>query len=372
MSVANPFLSVIVPAHRGEAVLRRSLPALLASDLDRSAWELIVVDDASGDGTPLVAAEYADLVVRLEGTPRGPAGARNRGAEAARGEVLVFIDADVCVHGDVLGSMADAFHADPGLSALFGSYDADPTAPGLVSQFRNLLHHHVHQLNPGGAETFWAGCGAVRRAAFMEVGMLDAGRFPRPQIEDIELGRRLRRAGHRIELRPDIQCTHLKRWTLRNMVVTDYRDRGVPWMLLLLEEGPARSSATLNLRFDQKASTALVGLAALAVAAALVLRATAPLLVAAAAVLAVVLLNHRFYALLVRARGAAFALAAVPLHLIFYFTGGVAGVAGTLLFHTKRRRPARSASIEGNDVAPLAGRPVDRERVGVSGVRGPE
>jgi glycosyltransferase involved in cell wall biosynthesis len=90
-----PFLSVIVPAYNGTRVLPRALDALAASDLPRSCWELIVVDDASTDDTAILAARYADVVVRLPGRPHGPAYARNRGFEAARGPVAVFIDADV-------------------------------------------------------------------------------------------------------------------------------------------------------------------------------------------------------------------------------------------------------------------------------------
>lgn len=368
MKSERPFLSVIVPVHRGETVLRRSLPALLASELPRPEWELIVVDDASGDDTPAVAAEYADQVIRLPGSPRGPAHARNHGAEAARGEVLVFIDADVCVHPPTLGSMGDAFRADAGLAALFGSYDADPRAPGIVSQFRNLLHHHVHHRSPGAAETFWAGCGAVRREAYCRVGMMDAARFPRPQIEDIELGRRLRRAGYRIELRPDIQCTHLKRWTFRNMVVTDFRDRGVPWMRLLLEEGASRTPATLNLRPTDKICTALVAVTSLALAGALVLQSGVGLLIAAAATSAVVALNHDFYRLLLSARGPGLAIAAVPLHLAFYFTGGLGAVAGTLSHYARRTPPALPAPAgrRGDQAAGAA------ERLHVPAARGGE
>ena len=58
----------------------------------------------------------------------------------------------------------------------------------MVSQYRNLLHHFVHQHGHAEASTFWAGCGAIRRAAFDAVGGFDAARFPRPSIEDIELG----------------------------------------------------------------------------------------------------------------------------------------------------------------------------------------
>jgi hypothetical protein len=219
---------------------------------------------------------------------------------------------------------------------VFGSYDADPPAGGIISQFRNLLHHHVHQLNAGDAETFWAGCGAVRRDVLLDIGMMDAWHFTRPQIEDIELGRRLRRGGHRILLQPDIQCVHLKHWTLRNMVTTDFKDRGTPWMWLLLSEGATQTPATLNLRADQKASTALVAVVALALVAALVFTSSTALAVALVSAGIIVALNLRFYRLLVRVRGVAFAAAAVPLHLIFFFTGGLAAVMGAALYYVRR------------------------------------
>ncbi|MGH7465989.1 MAG: glycosyltransferase family 2 protein, partial [Longimicrobiales bacterium] len=167
--MTRPFLSVVMPVHRALGVLGESVAALLASDLPRSDWELIIVDDSSGDDTPEMAARYADRIVRVTGGARGPAYARNRGVEVGRGEVVMFVDADVCVHGPTLSRIAAAFRDDTGLAAVFGSYDADPRAPGFVSQFRNLLHHHVHQCNRGPAETFWAGCGAVRRSALLEV-----------------------------------------------------------------------------------------------------------------------------------------------------------------------------------------------------------
>ena len=166
------------------------------------------------------------LVVVTEGD--GPAAARNAGAADATGDVVVFVDADVLPHADAFSRIRAAFDADPHLTAVFGSYDDSPADPGTVSQFRNLLHHHVHQEGAGEATTFWAGLGAVRTEAFRGVGGFDAERYPLPSVEDIDLGTRLSSAGGKIVLDPLLQATHLKRWTLSDMVATDFWQRGVP------------------------------------------------------------------------------------------------------------------------------------------------
>ena len=97
-----------------------------------------------------------------------------------------------------------------GSPAVFGSYDDAPAAAGLVARYKNLYHHYVHQRSGASAQSFWAGCGAVRRSAFLAVGGFDEERYPRPSIEDIELGYRLTDAGYRIRFRPDLMVKHLK------------------------------------------------------------------------------------------------------------------------------------------------------------------
>jgi len=124
----------------------------------------------------------------------GPAYARNRGAELARGDILFFVDADVVLAADATAQVRDAFREDPQLAAVFGSYDDAPAATNFLSRYKNLLHHHVHQTSRADASTFWAGCGAIRAAMLARAGGFDES-FRRPSIEDIELGRRLRRAG---------------------------------------------------------------------------------------------------------------------------------------------------------------------------------
>ena len=128
----------------------------------------------------------------------GPAAARNRGARDAAGDILLFVDADCRPHDDAVALLLGAFD-DPEVAAAFGSYDDRPAVPTTVSLYKNLAHHFVHQRSAEDASTFWAGLGAVRRGAFRSSGGFDEA-YARPSIEDVELGYRLKAAGHRIRL----------------------------------------------------------------------------------------------------------------------------------------------------------------------------
>ncbi|MEE8362050.1 MAG: glycosyltransferase family 2 protein [Gemmatimonadales bacterium] len=327
-------LSVIVPAYNGAGVLEKSLSALRDSDLPARHWELIVVDDASTDDTGMLASQYADRVVRLDGSPHGPSYARNRATEVAKGDVAVFIDADVVVHKSTLRQFREVFDQQPEVAAAFGSYDDHPPASGLVSRYRNLYHHYVHHQNPGVAETFWAGCGAVRLSVFREVGMYNEWHFSRPQVEDIELGQRLNDHGFRIVLIPEIQATHLKHWTLRNMIAADLNDRGVPWTRLLIRRGTAIESKSLNLKTREKLKTALVGLASLTVLLAAWQRSLLWLAISGLLLGCVVLANMHLYRFFYRHGGWRLALATVPLNLLYYVINTVAAAWGWVLHHT--------------------------------------
>jgi hypothetical protein len=245
--------------------------------------------------------------------------------------VLVFVDADVEVHTDALGRIDAAFADDASLAAVFGAYDDSPRDPALVSSFRNLLHHHVHSSNAGPATTFWAGIGAVRRDAFFAVGGFDEQRYPKPSIEDIDLGSRLHAAGYRIVLDPTIQGTHLKRWTLTSMVKTDLLQRGVPWVELLLSGRADRTALNLGWRHRVSALASIAFMGSLA---------TRRVGAAGASLVALGAANHSFYGLLARRCGPLSAAAGVLLHAVHHLTAVAAAPLG-LLAYARRRRGTR-------------------------------
>ena len=318
-------VTVVIPAHRADDGFRAALASVAACT--PPAGEVIVVLDGEAERCAAIAAAHGARVLATAGGA-GPAVARNAGAREARGEVVLFLDADVVVPPDLVGRVARAFAEEPRLDGLLGSYDDAPAATGLVSTFRNLLHHHVHQASSPEASSFWSGCGALRASVLRESGGFDE-RYRRPSVEDIELGARLVRTGRRLRLDRSLQVKHLKRWGFLGMVVTDVRDRALPWTELILRE--RRMPRDLNLRTGHRVSTA----AALALPAALAssLAFPAPGLAVAAAGLAVlVAANLPFYRRLAALRGPAFLAAAVPLHLVHYLCGA-AGFGAGLVRH---------------------------------------
>lgn len=316
-------LSVIIPVHTGGQDFQECLSALVASS--RPPDELLVVDDASTDASAEVARRAGASIVAGNATALGPAACRNMGAQAASGDVLVFVDADVRVDREALATIERHLSAWPHVTALFGSYDDEPSHRNLVSRYKNLLHHWVHQHSSREASTFWTGLGAVRREAFMEVGGFDE-RYADPSIEDIELGVRLTLGGHRVRLCPDVQGAHLKRWNLVSMLRADIFRRAVPWSRLIFST--ARLPSDLNLTVRSRVSAAAAWGAFSALLLAPWLSGLLPFGVVSAAV--VVGLNVPLYRFFHMRGGLAFALGASLLHFMYLlYSSMVFGMVGT-------------------------------------------
>ncbi len=320
-----PRVSVIVPTYNARLQLARCLEALCRSEY--TDFEVLVVDDGSTDNTHQIVERYGARYVRMP-VSMGPGAARNLGVQQAAGEIVVFVDADVVPPPDALGLMVETLERDLELAALFGSYDTAPAWRDFLSQYKNLMHHFVHQSSSERAVTFWAGCGAMRKAVFEEFGGFNADKYRHPSIEDIDLGLRLTRAGRKIRLEKCLQVKHLKRWTLRGLLRADILYRAVPWTRLILETRDLPRD--LNLTWPARLSAALVGLLVVFVlllpmsAAGLTGRISMRLLgaVAAGMVVALLVLNRDVYAFFIRRRGWRFALRAVLAHWFYYVYSG--------------------------------------------------
>lgn len=309
-------VSVIVPVYNGGKHWTRVLAALAA--LDPAPAEILLVDDGSTDESRAEALQRGFTVLTTARARSGPGVARNLGAQHAQGDILFFLDADVLVRPDAIRRVTQAF-TDPKLAALFGTYDDTPDDPAFVSQYKNLLHHYTHQTSNIEATSFWAGCGAIRSDLFRQLDGFSST-YTRPLIEDIELGYRIIRAGGTIRLDKELQVKHLKRWTLVSLLITDIRDRALPWAALIASQGSL--PADLNLRVSNRISAVLCWLLLFLVFAAFLI----PALWLAVLALVIVLigLNYELYHFLFRKRGIWFAVRAIPLHWLYYLYSSAA------------------------------------------------
>jgi hypothetical protein len=145
---------------------------------------------------------------------------------------------------------------------------------------------------------------------------------------------RLAEAGAKIVLDPAVQGKHLKSWGLWGMIRTDFAIRGAPWVGLMLRHRNA--AATLNLgwrhRLSAAASVALVVMLALGV-----------FVPAGVALMCVLALNARFYALLVRRRGPVEATVGVLLHIVHQLVAVAAVPWGLLAYAREEHHPRASA-----------------------------
>ncbi len=311
----TPTVSLIVPVHDGGTKFEKCLLSLTACT--PPPCEIIVVADGDTDSGDL--AEEAGATVLRTPKARGPAHARNLGANIAKGNILFFVDADVTISNDAISKLINAFQNDSEISAILGSYDDDPLETNLLSQYKNLSHHYVHQTSSSDASTFWGACGAIRRDVFLEMGGFNEG-YGRPSIEDIELGYRLKIAGHNIRLLKELEVKHLKRWEALSLVKTDFFCRALPWTDLIFNRG--RFINDLNLKTSNRISVISVYLLVIALLGAFY--ASWLLYLAILSTIVIIVLNWDFYRFFVNKRGLYFTIKILPWHWLYFLYSGLA------------------------------------------------
>ena len=227
-------LSIIVPAHNEEALIRETLRALdAAARATGVPFELIVVDDSSTDRTAAIAAAQG---ARIVGTDvRQIAAARNAGARAARGDRLVFVDADTIVPASALRAAIEQMDAGAVGGGAAPVFDA-----GTPAWARRTIHVTVWFMRTMG----WAaGCFLfARRDAFERAGGFDERYFA---SEEIHLSRAMKRLGRFVILRERVVTSGRKAHT--------YSAGEALWLALrMLRPGSLRGRDRLDFWYSKK------------------------------------------------------------------------------------------------------------------------
>jgi glycosyltransferase involved in cell wall biosynthesis len=242
MAESAPRFSVILPTHNEGELLAMTVEDILATT-EYGSFEIVIVDDGSTDGScDPFAARPGCRVIRASGL--GVAGARNLGADHARGELLVFLDAHCLVSANWLARF-DAVLADPEVGVAGPCFtklrESYPKAAGMTWIDHTLQTAWGYPLTPDRpyeVPFVPGGCQAYRAELFREIGGYERG-FTRWGFEDIEISLRLWLLGYRVVVDPAIVIGHY----FRTEAAYDVKQRDLAFNLLRmihLHFGPKR------------------------------------------------------------------------------------------------------------------------------------
>lgn len=223
-------ISVIIPTRNGALRLKSCLDALLAAigPMD----EILIVNDASTDDTALTAAQYPCRVVNLAENI-GAARARNLGAREAKNEILFFTDDDVIVKPDTLDKLR-THYKNHEISGVVGILDGDIPFDNDASNIKNLWMRFTYLKCPKEkVGLFYTSVASIRKNVFLDVGGFDEKYAGASLLEDTEFGQRVWQKGYPIRIDTDLAVTHVKHYTWRSILKTDYeRARALTHMKL--------------------------------------------------------------------------------------------------------------------------------------------
>ncbi len=314
---AHPLVSVLIPVYNAAETITPVLDALYGSDF--KDFEAVLVHDHSTDDTGAVLKELAKKYpFRLFEFPenRGVSKARNAAAREARGEILLFIDADCILLPETIGRCVEALRRGE-YTCVGGAYTRDAWDDDFFSNFQSLYIHHV-ETKANKPDYIATHCMAIPKKIYDEFGGFKEDYFigHAASVEDVELSHRLLHAGHKLIRPADIQVQHMFRFTLGKSVRNAFKKSKYWTMYSLYNKDVMKDSGAASYELKVNVGTQVLNLGL--AAAALVFRSWWPLAGAAGLYAVNTAVNFRLLRLISQEKGLWFLIRAMGYYQFVY------------------------------------------------------
>jgi glycosyltransferase involved in cell wall biosynthesis len=215
----NYTVSVVIPCYNKAHYIYHTVSAILNQTIPPD--EIVVVDDASEDASPIILQHLPVKLIRHERN-QGPAAARNTALSATKGDIIVFIDADAYADYRLIEVFLRAYNEiqDPRLGGV-GGRGIECNINTIFDRWRALHARQDFGLKPREVPYLFGLCASYKREVLLQVGGFDTF-FPINAGEDVDLGYRIRKAGYKLYYIPDAKVYHQHSDTERSLLRIQY------------------------------------------------------------------------------------------------------------------------------------------------------
>ncbi|MEK7196076.1 MAG: glycosyltransferase [Nitrospirota bacterium] len=228
-------VSVVIPAYNAEKTIAACLDSLMKQDYSGD-YEVLVVDDGSADSTPDIVSGY-ERVRLIKQANAGPAAARNKGAAAAKGEIILFTDSDCVPEGNWITEMVSPFKDNRDVVGVKGRYKTkqkEATARFVQFEYEDKYRYMQKDKYIDFIDTYSAG---FKREIFLEMRGYDT-EFPVACAEDVELSFRLSKKGYKMIFNPNAVVYHIHPARLKDYLRKKYKF--AYWRIVAVKENPGK------------------------------------------------------------------------------------------------------------------------------------
>ena len=211
-------IAVIIPVYNSSQTLKECLDAVFSNKFEK--FEVIVISDNSEDNSIDIAKNYNCKIIELKQN-KGPAFARNTGANSASGDILLFVDADVIVKEDILMHVNKAFN-NKEVNVVQGIYSHEPNYKNIITQYQQSFfcyytwHEQYRYTN-----TLTSMCFAVRKNTFLKLKGFNTN-IKKATAEDEEFGYKLINDGNKILISRDLNVEHWVNHTIGKFIKRNF------------------------------------------------------------------------------------------------------------------------------------------------------